>query len=132
MQKIWLPLIILFVIVAASSCKDEDTDMAHMTQLQDSINTHYPTAQGIHINPEDRENLIVVLGDLTLYPASADVKQREATDIGKMAVSIFGKDSYLRKGKLVVTKDIHNTSNEPADGITVNINIDSLKKALFP
>jgi len=129
MKELSLTVFILTAIIAFSSCNDEDTDMAHMTQLQDSINRYYPTAEAIHINPEDRENLIVVLGDTRLYAAPEDVKQHEATDIGRMAIGIWGKDGYLKKGKLVVTKDTHNTSNEPADGITVGINIDSLKKA---
>ncbi len=131
MKKLLVPVILLVVFAAMYSCNDEETDSANMQQLQDSINVYYRTAEAIHINPEDRENLIIVLGDKSLYAAPQDVKQKEATDIGTMALRIWGKDSYLKKGRLVVTRDTRNTSNEPADGITTNINIDSLKKVLF-
>jgi hypothetical protein len=47
-----------------------------------------------------------------------------------MALHLFGKDSYVKKGRLVLTNDLRNTSNTPPDGIVIEINIDSLKKVM--
>jgi hypothetical protein len=44
-------------------------------------------------------------------------------------VRICGKDNFLESGSLIVTADIHNTSEAPADGIKVPIDFAGLKKA---
>jgi len=129
MKKITLSISICAVIAAMSACHGE-SDMAQMQQLQDSLFAAYPGKVGaIHINPEGRENLIVVLGAPAFYGTTADEKQKQALEIGAMALRIFGKDNYLKTGKLVITQDTHNTANDPADGIITDMKIDSLKAA---
>jgi hypothetical protein len=61
MKKILFPVLAIGFIAAISSCHDAESDMAAMTQLQDSIFANYATSVGaVHIKPQDRENLIVV------------------------------------------------------------------------
>jgi len=132
MKKLLIPLVVLLVIAGMSACNDEETDSQNVQQLYDSIGVYYPTAQAIRINPLDRENLIVVLGDLSLYNAQPEVRQSAATKIGSIAMGLWGKHSYLKKGSLVITRDVRNEKNDPADGITTPINIDSLRKVMFP
>jgi len=132
MKKLLVPLVVLLVIAAMSACNDEETDSQNVQQLYDSIGVYYPTAQAIRINPLDRENLIVVLGDLSLYNAPPEVRQSAATKIGTIAVGLWGKHSYLKKGSLVITRDLRNEKNDPSDGIATPINIDSLRKVMFP
>lgn len=122
-------IISLFTIVMCS-CKDETSYEQQITQMQDSIFKAYPASvAAIHIKVEDKTDLNIVLGGQELYKSTPEKRQEMANNIGLMAIHIFGKDSYLRTGKLVLTKDEHNTSDAPADGIISGINIDSLKKS---
>jgi len=129
MNKILLTVSAFIAIACASSCQDETSYTPQITAMQDSIFKAYPaTVAAIHINVENKTKLRIVLGGEQLYKSTADERQKMANDLGMMAVRIFGKDSYLHTGALVLTKDEHNTSDAPTDGVTSGINIDSLKK----
>ena len=122
-------LMVVALLASFASCR-EDSDMAYMQQLQDSVFAAYPGKVGaVHIKPEDRENLILVLGAPGMYSMPEDQRQAEAVAIGAMALRIFGKGNYLKTGRLVFTKDVHNTLDAPADALTSDMKIDSLKKA---
>jgi hypothetical protein len=124
-----LPTLLCAVIFTMSACHTE-SDMAAMQQFQDSLFARYPGKVGaIHINPEDRENLIVALGAPALYELSPADRQTEAIQIGAMALRIFGEGSYLKTGRLVLTRDANNAKNDPADGISTDMKLDSLIKA---
>ena len=132
MKKLFLPAIIA-LIVAISSCKDETSYMPQEAQMKDSIFKAYPTTvASITIQVLDKTQLNIVLGGARLYAADADKKQQMANDLGLMALRIFGKDSYLKTGRLIITKDERNSSENPPDGITTNINLDSLTKIVYP
>jgi hypothetical protein len=93
----------------------------------------FPTFRALHIDlNEDWTEITVVIGDPNFYGASAEEKNKKAEELGKMIVRIYGTENYLDKGTLVVTKDVNNTSNTPADGISVPIDLKALKKAVSP
>ena len=69
----------------------------------------------------------IVVGDATFYKATDDVKKEKASALGKMVLRILGKN-FLDKGNLIVTADIHNTSENPVDGILIPIDFTALKK----
>lgn len=129
MNKTAIYLAAMAVVVSFASCRG-DSDMAHMQQLQDSVFAAYPGKVGaVHINPEGRENLIVVLGAPGMYDMPEDQRQKEAVAVGAMALRIFGEGNFLKTGRLVFTKDVRNTLDAPADGLTSDMKIDSLKTA---
>jgi hypothetical protein len=129
MNKTAIYVAALAALVSFVSCH-EDSDMAYMQQLQDSVFAAYPEKIGaVHINPEGRENLIVVLGAPGMYALSEDERQKEAVAVGAMSLRIFGDGNLLKTGRLVFTKDVKNTVDAPADGLVSDMKIDSLKKA---
>ena len=129
MKRIFLPLV--FVVLAALSvfsCKDDESDAVQMTQLKDSIFAAYPTTVAcVNMHVAGKTDLNIVLGGAELYKSAAAKKEQMANEIGLMALRIFGKDSYLKNGKLTLTKDERNTSENPADGISANIDLERLK-----
>ncbi|MCD6011946.1 MAG: hypothetical protein K0Q79_1808 [Flavipsychrobacter sp.] len=117
------------------SCKDVPDLRGRTPILNDSIRTTnmFPTFRALHIDlNEDWTEITVVIGDPNFYGASAEEKNKKAEELGKMIVRIYGTENYLDKGTLVVTKDVNNTSNTPADGISVPIDLKALKKAVSP
>ena len=133
MKKLFLPIAIIAVIGVVSSCKDETSYMPQEAQMKDSIFKAYPTTvASIWIHVTDKTQIDIVLGGRKLYATGAAQKQQMANELGFMALRIFGKDSYLKTGKLVITKDEQNSVDNPADGISTNINLDSLTKIAYP
>lgn len=129
MNKTAIYVAALAALVSFVSCH-EDSDMAYMQQLQDSVFAAYPEKVGsVHIKPEDREHLIVVLGAPGMYDLPEEQRQKEAVAVGAMALRIFGEGNFLKTGRLVFTKDVKNTVDAPADGLVSDMKIDSLKKA---
>lgn len=129
MRKLFAIILIGF-IAATSACKEGNDNDGKTQIVQDSLSTVFPTWQALKIKvDDDRTNMTVIIGDATFYNAPQDVKNQKATDLGKMVLRIYGKDNYLEKGKLIVTKDVHNTSETPADGISLPIDFAGLKKA---
>jgi len=128
MKKLILP-IIATMIVAISSCKDDVDYTPFENTMKDSIFAAYPTSVGsVRLHATDKTDLRIVLGGQKLYATPPQDRQKMADDLGKMAIRIFGKDSYLRTGVLVLTKNEQNTEDSPADGISTKIDIEALKK----
>jgi hypothetical protein len=124
-----------FLIVATSvllmpSCQEMNDNDGKTRIIQDSLNNVLPTWQALKIKVEDnRTRMTVVVGDATFYKASDEVKSKKAADLGKMILRIYGPNNYLEKGTLIVTKDVQNNSEAPADGISIPIDFEGLKKA---
>lgn len=128
MKKLILP-IVATMIVAISSCKDEESYMPQEAAMRDSIFSAYPsTVASVHLHVTDKTDLRIVLGGEKLYTSAPEERQKMANNLGGMAVRIFGKDSYLKTGELILTKDERNTLDTPADGISTKINIEAMKK----
>jgi hypothetical protein len=53
--------------------------------------------------------------------------RQAAINAGQLALATFGKD--IEKGVLIITKDLKNHPQNPADGIITDMKIDSLKAA---
>lgn len=134
MKETSLILLILIAALAVPSCKnmEEGTDMVQIQQLKDTVFKSYPTVASIFVDVAERKDLVVVLGDAKLYKMPIDAQQHEANEIGILTLRLFGKDNSLEKGKLIVTKDLKNSKENPDDGIIIPINIDSLKKVVYP
>ena len=133
MKKLLGVLITLSLSTVMLSCKEVSDNDGKTLIIQDSLNKVLPTWQALKIKVEDdRKQMTIIVGDAQFYASSADVKSKKADDLGKMVLRIYGKENYLEKGNLIVTKDIHNTSESPVDGINTPIDFTALKKVVYP
>jgi hypothetical protein len=150
MNKYVIAIALLTIVTTLNACSDGEADnMQHIETMRDSIFKTFPTVAGITIRVNDGQHLHITVGDAHLYGASDAVKQQEANQMGLMAIRIFSKnnkqnenkmqqmlqrifgngDNTLHDGKLTITKNEHTEEEDPADGITININLDSLRKS---
>ncbi len=122
------------IIVAAAlcltpSCKEGVDNDGKTLILQDSVVTVLATWQALKIKVDDNKTQMnVIVGDATFYKASAEEKGKKALELGRMIIRIYGANSYLEKGNLIVTNDVKNNSETPADGISTPIDFVALKK----
>jgi len=129
MRKLIVPIVV--AAFAFTSCKDVgEAHMQGMMHMRDSIFNHYPTVAAVTINIRDDRLLIITLGSSDLARASETDRRQMATDLGEMAVRLFGKNSGLKKEQLIITPDERNQVAEPTDGVITTISIDSLEKAI--
>ena len=116
-------------VLVQFSCNQVDVDGKTLI-LQDSLATVLPTWQALKVKVgENNTSMLIVVGDASLYKAPDAEKSKRAQELGKMVLRIFGKGNYLEKGNLVITADIHNTSETPADGVNIPIDFTALKQA---
>jgi len=129
MKSICLSLLAIITVVSFYSCANGD--LTGKTQvIHDSLITVFPTWQSVQIKIGDNNtSLSVVIGDATFYKAPDDIKRAKAEELGKMILRICGSNNYLETGSLIVTADINNTSENPADGIKIPVDFPGLKKA---
>jgi hypothetical protein len=131
MKRILLAASVSLALFSLPSCKDDTgTDAPQITKLTDTLLKAYATVGSVKVQVEDRTQINVVLGDAHLYAASEADKAKTAKEVGQLAVSIFGKDTYLQKGKLIVTKNERNTLLTPPDGQSTPIDIKAIKEAM--
>ncbi len=124
---------VLMVFLAQFSCDEVNENDGKTRIIQDSLVNVLPTWQALKITVnKDRTNISVVVGDATFYKASPEKKTEKAAELGKMILRIYGKDCLLRTGDLVVTADITNRSFAPPDGISTPIDLQGLKKVVYP
>lgn len=132
-NKIVSVVALLSLTAGVAGCDGEKTlNMAQVHQLEDSVAKEIPSIATIQTKVVDNSNLKVIIGDVKFYTASPEQKQQAAVRVGQMALQIFGADNRLVKGTLVVTKDLRNNDEVPADGVSTDMKIDSLKKTPKP
>src|SRR5262245_9846905 len=129
MQKISAFLALGFIgLVSCNGLKEQKaltTDQLH--KIEDGIPKIIPTVTLINTRQgEDHSKLKIILGDPTFYNANNDEKHIKAVEVGKMVLEVVGVDNCLSDGKLVITKDVRNQAEDPADGIALDMKLDSL------
>ena len=128
-MKRLIPLV-LVVLVALFSCNEKAENDGKTTVVHDSMATVLPTWQALKVKvSDDKNDMLIVVGDATLYKASDEVKKQKAEEVAKMVLRIYGPNNYLEKGKLIITADIKNEAEAPADGITLPLDFAAMKKA---
>ncbi len=129
-MRAFLSFIAVVSIIGLYSCDETEMD-AKSRVVQDSLVNILPTWQALKIKVGDNNsNMLIVVGDATFYKASDDQKAKKANELGQMVLRIYGKGNYLEKGNLIVTGDIHNTSETPPDGIAIPLDFAALKKSM--
>lgn len=133
MKRLFLLSVFAALMLAMFSCNEMNDNNGKTLILKDSLVNVLPTYEAVHIKVnDDHDFMLIVVGDVTFYKASPEEKTRKAEEVGKMVLRIYGKDNYLKKGSLIVTKDNRNTSDNPADGISTPIDFEALKKVVYP
>jgi hypothetical protein len=147
MMKKILPLAIVAAIaISMTACKDEESNMAQMETMKDSIFKAYPSVASVNIKVEEHTNIHITLGSKKLAKDDEAARRQLANELGVMALRIFNKSDNnestnnvinaldksdeLEKGTLTITPTESNIKIDPEDGVNTPINIDSLKKAM--
>ncbi len=130
MKRLLATLSVIFACCV--SCDNMDNiSMAEVQQYQDSVSGLIPGARTVQARTERDFNteavqLKLIIGSEEFYDASPDKKQAAAIKAGQMALRILGKG--LGSGVLIITKDIREHKEDPADGRASDMMIDSLKR----
>lgn len=125
---------ILFVAaIGLSSCEGPKLpEMSQVYDYQDSILHTIPGIGTVQARVERDFNteaivLKLYIRDVGFYSSSPEKMQEEAVKAGQMALKVFG--DVLDKGVFIATKELQSQDAEPADGIKMDMKLDSLKKA---
>lgn len=126
----------LFLATIICSCglkEQKRIDMTQVQQMQDSIPGIIPGVRSIHIiQDDDYSKVMIIVGTPSFYDASDGKKQQAAVNTGAMVMHVLGADNSISKATLVLTKKDMDTKEVPADGISLDMKIDSLKKVIYP
>jgi hypothetical protein len=131
-MKAMLGIISTMLLAGLVSCEGfggAKVGMDQVYKFNDSLPTVISSISTIQTRVDESQRVKVIIGSESLYDASQEKKQEAAVTAGKMALNIFGTD--VVEGTMIVTKDIQNHQEDPADGIQTDMKLDSLKKALF-
>jgi hypothetical protein len=129
MKKLLYIFVPALFAIGMFSCKEVADTSGKTTILHDSMVNVLPTWQSLKIKVNDEQDeMLIVVGDATLYKASQEEKLRKTEDVGKLVIRIYGKDNRLKKGEFIITNDVRNESWTPADGIRTPIDFEALKR----
>lgn len=129
MKSLFKTTIVAIILALTASCSNDPGNMKTMAILKDSIWAAYPSVGPVLINVENDNNLVVTLGSQELYAQDAVKRQAVANDIGAMALRIFGTNSKLEHGKILVTQNEANQDPAPADALLSQMDFVTLKRA---
>lgn len=102
--------------------------MEEVHKFEDGIPAIIPTAASVQTRIEKNVDLKLIVGAPKFYDASPAEMKQAAIKAGQLALATFGTD--LEKGVLIITKDLKNHPENPADGIITDMKLDSLKAAI--
>lgn len=117
MKSILMSIMTLATVLFVASCGNGEGNMRTMNQMKDSIFAAYPAIAAVTINVQNDNNLVIAVGSEELYAADDIKRQQVADEMTAMATRLFGKDSKLEHGKMMVTKNEMNQEPEPADAL---------------
>ncbi len=117
------------VILGVASCNEPRIiEMEEVHKYEDGIPAIIPSAASVQTRIEKNLDLKLIVGAPDFYEASPSEMHQAAIRAGQLALATFGKD--IEKGVLIITKDLKNHPENPADGIVTDMKIDSLKAEL--
>jgi len=130
---------ILPVVLCIASCalkEQKKINMAQVAQIEDSVlNAQIvPGTTSIHIfQDEDYSKAFIIILNQRLYKGKENDKmQQAAVRTGQMLARVLGPDMTVSQATLVVSLNDPNEDKVPADGISTDMKIDSLKKVFYP
>ena len=123
--------LIAISISAFWGCKEQaDVSMEQIHHLQDTVAKVIPGITAIDIKVTGQKELKVIIGDASLYGKSQDAQKYAAYKAGEHAMLIFGEENPVKSGTLIITKENRQSAwdTDPADGIKIDMKLDSLKE----
>jgi hypothetical protein len=126
-----LPVIIVLLSTALFSCKEyKKIDMeTQVPKIEDGVPKIIPGVATIHTYQDDDYTKVkLIIGSESFYNAGADEKQAAAIKAGQLILNVLGPDNNLFKGTLIITENISDRTENPTDGINIDMKIDSLRK----
>ena len=130
---------ILPVILFTASCglkEQVKINMAQVAQIEDSMlkGQIIPKTVSVHIlQDEDYSKANFIIGNKALYSSKDSNKmQKAAIRTGLMLARVLGPEMSLSKGTFIISCNDHDDNKIPADGMSFDMKIDSLKKVIFP
>ncbi len=118
MKHIFTGLAAATLLLSLHSCnmKEMTPNDTNNEKLKETVFKNYPTVNyiGVKVN-EDRENIMVTLGDKELFGADAAKQQQVADEIGQTVAPLYEPNNYLKKGtvKFVAIETEIPADNEP-------------------
>jgi hypothetical protein len=101
LNVIKISLLACFSTLLLMSCEEQDiSNTKYLRSMEDTIFKTYPSVNRVSVEVKENEELIVTLGDQELYNAPADQQQKTASEIGNIAIHVFGRNR-LEKGDVV-------------------------------
>ena len=133
MNKLLIPIVAL--IIFACSCSGmmemKRIDAAQVETIYDSLKT-IPGTYSMHVlQDDDYSKVTVILGNRTLYSSGKERITEASLIVGTMLVNILGPEASISKATFVVTQKDTDATAVPEDGISTEIKIDSIKKAIY-
>src|SRR4051812_33780171 len=107
-MKFLIPLALVF-FTCLFACNDKADNDGKSRIIHDSLVNVLPTWQALKVEIDDNKtDMLIVVGDASLYKASDEVKKQKAAEVAQMVLRIYGPNNYLEKGKFIVTANIKN------------------------
>jgi hypothetical protein len=132
----YMPLlgIIFFTSCGLQFLKEQKRiDMTQVNQFQDSIPHIISGVRSIHtIQDDDASKVTIIVGAPSFYNSGNDKQQQAAIRTGMMVLHVLGPDNSISKATLVLSKKDSDEVKVPADGIILDMRIDSLRKVIYP
>ncbi len=111
-------------------------NVAQVAQIEDSVlkGQIVPKTISVHIlQDEDYSKASIIIVNTGLYNSKDNDKmQYAAIRTGMMLSRVLGPEMSLSKATFVISLNDPNDNKVPADGISFDMKIDSLKKVLYP
>lgn len=105
------------VVCITASCGSSENNMEAMTAMRDSVFAAYPDVASVVLNVNGSSDLQIAVGSKSLYAASDADRKMRATELSAMAQRIFGPQTHLRSGRLLITQDESNQLPEPQGAV---------------
>jgi hypothetical protein len=135
MKNLVLPALLPIVLFTASCLKEQKKiTMTQVAQIEDSLlkGQIIPSTTFVHLlQDDDYTNVTVIIGNARLYKDKDKISQA-AVRAGLMLTHVLGPDMTVSKASLVISLNDPNEDKVPADGISADMKMDSLKKVVFP
>ena len=124
-------LLLVIASVCIFGCKEAaEVNMEQIHRLQDTVAAAIPGISAIDIKVTEQKELKIIISDAALYDRPAEVRNNAAYKAGEKAMLIFGEANPVKSGVLIVSKEARTGAwdKDPADGIRIDMKLDSLKE----
>ena len=118
----------IFMLGMVSCNEPRIIEMEEVHKFEDGIPAIIPSAATVQTRIEKNVDLKLIVGAPKFYDASPVEMRQAAVNAGQLALATFGTD--IEQGVLIITKDMKNHLENPADGIILDMHVDSLKAVI--